>query len=50
MNATVASAYMIGAITFVVSIILAIAIANGIRYEAGINPQDKRREESGSGF
>lgn len=43
MNATVASAYMIGAITFVVSIILAIAIANGIRYEAGINPQDKRK-------
>ena len=43
MNATVASAYMIGAITFVVSIILAIAIANGIRYEGGINPQDKRK-------
>ena len=34
MNATVASAYMIGAITYVVSIILAIANANRIPYEA----------------
>lgn len=43
MNSTVASAYMIGAITFVVCLLLAIISANSIRYEAGVNPQDKRK-------
>lgn len=46
MNATVASAYMIGAITFVVCILLAIINANAIRYEAGTNPQDKKKRKT----
>lgn len=45
MNATVASAYMIGAITFVVCLLLTIISANAIRYEAGINPQDKKKRK-----
>ena len=45
MNGTVASAYMIGAITFVVCLLLAIVSANAIRYEAGVNPQDKRKRK-----
>lgn len=45
MNATVASAYMVGAVTFVICMLLAILIANNIRYEAGINPQDKRKRK-----
>lgn len=45
MNTTVASAYMIGAIVFVVCMLLAIIIANAISYEAGINPQDKKKRK-----
>ena len=50
MNATVASAYMIGAITFVVSIILAIAIATESDMRPELILKMKEREESGSGF
>ena len=39
MNATVASAYMIGAIVFVVC-------TNAIRYEAGSNPKDKQKRKT----
>mgnify|MGYP006907951039 CR=1 FL=1 len=45
MNSTVVSAYMIGAIIFVICMLLAIASAQSIRYEAGINPQDKRKRK-----
>ena len=45
MNATVASAYMIGAIIFVVCMLLAIVSANAIRYEAGVNPRDKQKRK-----
>lgn len=45
MNTTVASAYMIGAIVFVVCMLLAIITANTIRYEAGIAPQDKKKRK-----
>ena len=46
MNATVASAYMIGAIIFVVCMLLAIVSANAIRYEAGTNPRDKQKRKT----
>lgn len=46
MNATVASAYMIGAIVFVVCMLLAIVNANAIRYEAGSNPKDKQKRKT----
>lgn len=46
MNATVASAYMIGAIVFVVCMLLAIVSANAIRYEAGSNPKDKQKRKT----
>ena len=46
MNATVASAYMIGAIVFVVCMLLAIVSANAIRYEAGSNPRDKQKRKT----
>lgn len=45
MNATVASAYMIGAIVFVICMLLSIVAANSIRYEAGTNPQDKKKRK-----
>lgn len=45
MNTTVASAYMIGVIVFVVCMLLAIITANAIRYEAGIAPQDKKKRK-----
>lgn len=43
MNAVVASAYMIGAMIFIVYMLLAIISANAIRYEAGIAPRDKQK-------
>lgn len=46
MNATVASAYMIGTIVFVICMLLSIVIANAIRYEAGTNPQDKKKRKT----
>lgn len=45
MNATVISAYMIGALIFVICMLLAIVSAQAIRFEAGINPQDKRKRK-----
>lgn len=46
MNASVVSAYMIGAVIFVISMALAIVSANSIRYEAGTNPQDKKKRKT----
>lgn len=46
MNTTVVSAYMIGAIVFVVCMLLSIVIANAIRFEAGTNPQDKKKRKT----
>lgn len=45
MNTSVVSAYMIGVIVFVVCMLLAVISANAIQYEAGINPQDKKKRK-----
>lgn len=45
MNATTISAYLIGVIVLAVCLALAIISANAIRYEAGINPQDKKKRQ-----
>lgn len=46
MNATtVVSAYIIGVIVLVACLVLAIISANAIRYEAGVNPQDKKKRK-----
>lgn len=45
MNTSVVSAYLIGAVVMVVLFLLAAVISNLIRYEAGVNPQDKRKRK-----
>lgn len=43
MNDSVMSAYLIGFVVFIVCMLLAILVANSIKYEAGVNPQDKKK-------
>ncbi|MGN0069714.1 MAG: hypothetical protein ACI350_08320 [Prevotella sp.] len=43
MNASTVSAYMIGFVVFAVCMLLAVIIASSIKYEAGVNPQDKKK-------
>lgn len=45
MQTTVVSAYMVGFIVFAVCMLLSIIIANAIPYEAGVNPQDKKKRK-----
>lgn len=45
MNTSVVSAYLIGAGVVVVLFLLATVISHLIRYEAGVNPQDKRKRK-----
>ncbi len=43
MNDSVISAYLIGFVSFVVCMLLAIVVAKSIKYEAGANPRDKQK-------
>lgn len=45
MQTTVVSAYVIGFIVFAACMLLSIIISNAIPYEAGVNPQDRKKRK-----
>lgn len=46
MQTTVVSAYVLGFVVLVACMLLSIIIANAIPYEAGVNPQDKKKRKT----
>lgn len=43
MHTTVISAYILGAVALIITMILAIVVSTSIKYESGANPQDGKK-------